>query len=799
VASDPPLSGYRVVDLSTWIAGAYATKLLADGGADVVKVEAPEGDPLRRWSASGAPIPADGDGALFNFLAASKRSVVVDPDADGGLAPLHQLLDGAEVAVWSPGSALSEHPGLAPDELRRAHPHLTVVALSSFGLTGPWRDRPATEFTLQAWSGGIIGLARGRPDRAPVQVGGQIGEWVAGTFAAVGALASRRRGGAEGELVDVSMLEALALSLTYHPVTFNDQMGGPMRRRRFVPTPGVGAARDGLVGLGVGTGQQWLDFAVMVGHPEWTEDPKLLLDRAALAPAIDEWIAGHTVEEVLDLASAFRIPNAPIADGANVTTFAHLRERGTFVANPRDGATNPGPPYRLDAARLRPPGPAPRLGEHAIDEATGPLPAAPRRSVAGARPFAGLRVLDMTSYWAGPLVGSVLGMLGADVIHLESAKRPDGLRLVGGVPPTEDQWWERGPIFTALNTNKRSLTLDLGDPRGIELLHRVVATCDVVIENHTPRVLDQLGLTFEALQADRPDLIMVRMPGFGLDGPWRDLPAFAFVIEDAAGLTWLTGHEDLLPIEPYCVGDPNAGLHALVGLLLALEHRDRTSEGGLVEAAMVDAALNITAEQVIEHSAYGSLLQRTGNRGPMAAPQNLYLSADEDHKGRRDTWVAIAVETDEQWVALGSALGEPDWATDAALATAAGRVGAHDAIDGHLQAWCDERTAEEVVDQLWSAGVPVGQVMQPHHQPELDQLQARGFFEEVDHPVAGRSRLSTLPFTLSGGPERVHARPAPLLGEHNEELLGELGLTPEEIEQLEADGVIGRTLRNLPT
>ena len=793
MSPDPPLSGCRVVDLSTWIAGAYATKLLADGGADVVKVEAPDGDPLRRWSASGATIPADDDGALFNFLGASKRSVVVDPDDGGDLASLHDLLAGAEVAVWSPGSAVGEHASLAPEELRRTHPHLTVVAISPFGLTGPWRDRPATEFTLQAWSGGIVGLARGRPDRAPVHVGGQIGEWVAGTFAAVGALASRRRGGPEGGLIDVSMLEALVLSLTYHPVTFNDQLGSPMRRRRFVPTPGVGAASDGLVGLGCGTGQQWLDFCMMVGHPEWTEDPKLFLDRTALTPTIDEWIGDHTVDEVLDQASAFRIPNAPIANGANVSTFAHFQERGTFVANPRDGVTNPGPPYRLGSAVLRPPGPAPRLGEHAIAEATAPSPAA-RRSGSGSLPFCGLRILDMTSYWAGPLVGSLLALLGADVIHLESTKRPDGVRLVGGVPPTEDQWWERGPIFSALNTNKRSLTLDLGDPRGIELLHRVVATCDVVVENHTPRVLDQLGLSFEALTADRPDLIMVRMPGFGLDGPWRDLPAFAFVIEDAAGMTWLTGHEDLLPFEPYCVGDPNAGLHALVGMLLALEHRDRTGEGGLVEAAMVDAALNVTAEQVIEHSAYGALLQRTGNRGPMAAPQNLYLSADEDHKGRRDSWVAIAVETDEQWAALGRALGEPAWATAPALATTAGRVAAHNAIDERLAAWCAERTAEAIVDQLWPAGVPVGQVMQPHHQPDLAQLEARGFFEEVDHPVAGRSRLSTLPFTLSGGPERVHTRPAPLLGEHNDELLAELGLSPEEIEQLEADGVIGRAL-----
>ena len=154
-----------------------------------------------------------------------------------------------------------------------AHPHLIVTSITPFGLEGPWRDKAATEFTLQAWSGAIVGLARGRPDRAPVFVGGQIGEWLSGVFGAIGTLAAVRRRESDGELVDVSMLEALAMCLTYYPVTFNDQLGRPMRRRRFVPTPGVGAARDGLVGLGCGTGQQWLDFCVMVEHPEWMEDP----------------------------------------------------------------------------------------------------------------------------------------------------------------------------------------------------------------------------------------------------------------------------------------------------------------------------------------------------------------------------------------------------------------------------------------------------------------------------------------------------------------------------------------------
>ncbi len=592
------------------------------------------------------------------------------------------------------------------------------------------------------------------------------------------------------------MLEALAMCLTYYPVTFHDQLGRPMRRRRFVPTPGVAAASDGLVGLGCGTGQQWLDFCTMVDHPEWMEDPKLFLDRTALAPAIDGWIAEHTVKEVLDLAAAFRIPNAPIANGSNVTMFEHFRERETFVENPRDGAANPRPPFRFGSARLRAPEAAPRLGDHSIEVIVQSATAerTPTTAASSASPFEGLRVLDMTAYWAGPLTGHLLALLGAEVIHLESSSRPDGARLVGGVPQTEDRFWERGPIFAALNTNKKSMTIDFQNPRGIDLVRRFVATCDVVVENYTPRVLDQLGLDYETLRVDRPDLVMLRMPGFGLDGPWRELSAFAFVIEDASGLTWLTGHPDILPFEPYSIGDPNAGLHALFGLMLALEHRERTGEGGLVEAAMVDAAVNVAAEQVIEASAYGALLARGGNRGPCAAPQNLYQAAGPDDDGRDDSWIAIAVATDEQWVSLRRALGEPEWSADPALATAAGRVREHDRLDAFLQAWCRAQPADEIVARLWDAGVPVGKVVQPHRQPELAQLEFRNFFEEVDHPVLGRSRYSTIPMRFSRGPKRLHERHAPLLGEHNEELLGELGLNRSEIDALEADGIIGGSL-----
>lgn len=788
------LDGYTVIDLSVGIAGGYCTKILADGGATVIKVEPPQGDPLRRWSASGAVIDADDDGALFSFLASSKRSVVVEPENPADAELLRALLRTADAVVWSRGSAIVALDEFTPAALARDYPHLTVTSITPFGLEGPWADKPATEFTVQAWSGGVIGLGRGAADRAPLFVAGQIGEWLAGAYAAAGTMAV-----ASG-LVDVSMLEVEILCLTYYSVSFLDALGRPFRDMRRLTIPGVATAADGLIALGCGTAQQWFDLCAMVGHDEWIDEASELsiTQQANIhAEEIYRWVRENRIEDILDLSSAFRIPNAPVGNGANVTLFDQFVERGTFVANPRDGFTQPGPPFRTTPPVARPPEPAPRLGEHTEEYRRNGIPGRESRplatgnSISAAMPFEGVRVLDMTSFWAGPSCTHVLAMLGADVIHVESTARPDGTRLIAGVPITEDQWWERSPIYSGLNTNKKSVTLDIRTERGVDLLRRLVETCDVVVENYTPRVLDQIGLDFGAVQQLRPDVIMMRMPGFGLDGPWRDKPAFAYVIEDSSGITWLTGHPDQNPVEPYSVGDPNAGLHGLNVLMLALEHRRRTGEGVRIEAAMVDAALNIAAEQVIEHSAYGNLLQRDGNRGPTAAPQNLYRTSELNEFGAPDDWVAIAVATDEQWECLVDALGRPPWATDDELGSVDGRRRRHDEIDDHLGAWCADRHGDEIVEMLWAAGVPVAKVMQPHRVADLPQVEFRGFYEWLDHPVNPAARHSTVPMRISTGPARFHRSAAPLLGQHNHEVLSGLGLSDAEIAELADQGVIG--------
>ncbi|MGH3557668.1 MAG: CoA transferase, partial [Mycobacterium sp.] len=417
-----PLHGYTVVDLSTGIAGAYCTKLLADGGAQVVKVEPPHGDPLRRWSASGARIEPGCDGALFCFLACSKHSVVAHPDIDGDIEFVNGLLASADAVVWSRGSPIAECDAFTPTALRRSHPHLTVTCITPFGLEGPWHDRPATEFTLQAWSGGIVGLGRGSPDRAPVFVGGQIGEYLAGAYASAATLTSRLRqiNSGAGELVDLSMLETQILGLTYYPVTYFEMLGRPWRDARKVTVPGIACAKDGLVDVGCGTAQQWFDLCAMTGHQEWIdeESPLSITEQAnEKAEEIYAWVASQTVEEIRDIATAFRIPNAPVANGANITGSDHFQQRRSFVANPRDRFCQPDHPYRMGPALLRPPQPAPRLGEHTARYRQSRLPArqpSVESGVADRLPFKGLRVLDMTTFWAGPCCTHFLAMLGAE-------------------------------------------------------------------------------------------------------------------------------------------------------------------------------------------------------------------------------------------------------------------------------------------------------------------------------------------------------------------------------------------------
>jgi len=800
-----PLTGTVVLDLSSDIAGAYCTKTLADGGAEVIKLEPPAGDPLRHWARSRA-LESDETGALFEFLGCSKKSVLVDPDAEPDQEFVRTLARASDIIVWTPGTVLAQE--LPPQSLSALAPAAVVCAITPFGMSGPWAGRAAAELSLQAWSGGIYG--RGKPTRPPVHVGGRPGLWIAGICAAVGILAARYRAEERGvgELLDVSVLDALTLASHMYPVTITSAreslgIAPPPHRPRGIPIPAIHRARDGWVGFMVVTAAMWDSFCLLCGHPEWREDGSLRAyagrraRRAELEAAIDEWAASNTVAEILEFAALLRVPAAPVSDGRTVTEVEHFQARGFYRPNPRSGIPQPAPPYIFDGSlATTPPAPAPLLGEHTEEVHRRTLtPKAVAAAPPPARlPFEGLRIADFTAFWAGPIVGHFFAMLGAEVIHIESPRSPDGMRGHSLRGVDEEQWWEYTPVFHGPNTNKLGATIDMGTEEGRGLARKLIAECDVVIENFSPRVIEHWGLDYDALKAVRSDIILLRMPAFGLSRPRRDRTGYAPNLEQSWGLAWMTGYPDDAPQAPNGMCDPLAGTHATAALLFALQHRRHTGEGCRIEVPMVSSALNIAAEQVLEYHAYGQVLERDGNQG-QDAPHNLYLANDVDEAGQRDVWVAIAVESDQHWQALRDALGRPDWSRPPALETAKCRHAAREQLDEQLAAWCAVRSSTEIADRLGDAGVPVGIVIDPGQAHRLVHHQARGTYQKVTHPLCGEELHIAYPVRFSSGPEQFHRKPAPLLGQHNVSLFaGLLGVSPEEIAALSESGVISDRL-----
>ena len=399
--------------------------------------------------------------------------------------------------------------------------------------------------------------------------------------------------------------------------------------------------------------------------------------------------------------------------------------------------------------------------------------------------MAGLRVADFTAFWAGPSVTHLLAGLGAEVVKIESLQRPDAMRLTSA-RPGDERWLEWSAVFHGVNANKRSITLDLTDRRGHELACQLIARSDVVIENFSPRVMDGFGLGWEKVSSINPAVVMVRMPAFGLSGPWRDRTGFAMTVEQASGLAWRTGYADGPPMDVGGVCDPLGGMHGVVALVAALGRRQETGEGCLVEVPLVDVALNAAAEQLLQFSATGQLLGRTGNRDPTVAPQGVYRCLGDDE------WLALSVLDAGQWHALRRVVGLPSWADDPALDDVEGRASAHDRIDERLSRWCLTAGSDELAERLIARGVPAAAVTAPAAVTGNPQLVARGFFETLEHPVVGRYTLPSLPFQLRGIPRRWIRSAPPTLGQHNREVLeGRLGLDARAFRDLEESRVVG--------
>jgi crotonobetainyl-CoA:carnitine CoA-transferase CaiB-like acyl-CoA transferase len=777
------LEDLRVVDLTGGLAGAYCTKLLADAGADVVVVES-VGDGARWPETPG----------LFAFLQTSKRSVRRGHEAE--------LVRSADIVVAG--------TDLDVAAARRSAPSQVVVTISPFGSSGPWVGRPATEFTLEAACGSTGG--RGLPGQTPLSAGGRLGEWMAGTYAAVGALSGWWRASrtGEGDHVDVALLDCMAVSMVTFPSVFAEfalTCGRPpmFAASRKIEVPSIEPTADGWVNFTTNSAQQFADFSLLIGQPDLGEDERYARATQRFAHREEFWEMTRAYTRprssavVLDEAGLLRIPVAPVLDGSTVLEFEQFVARGVFVEHPSGQFRQPRIPYRLHGVAPRPFGPVPEAGAHDGTVDWGPRPPTGRPTATTTTttttlPLAGVRVVDLTAWWAGPCATNALACLGADVIKVESVTRPDLMRFSSTKAPGDPQWWEWGPLAHAANTNKRGITLDLSRPEGHGVALRLLATADLVFENFTPRVMEQFDLDWDRLHQVNPGLSLVRMPAFGLDGPWRNRPGFAQTMESLTGMAALTGWPDGSPVLVGGAGDPIAGLHATFASLVALCARDESDHGYLVEATMVEAALNAAAMSAITTQLTGTAPRRLGNRSRIGSvPQGVYRCAG------LDDWVAIEVTNDDQWGGLCDVIGRPgDDPPDRALAgvdltKGSARQLHEEALDGWLSAATLSWDAEGLVRRLVEVGVPAAVVIPPAQVAENPQLVHRGLFETEHHPVTGQHKMPGLPFSLTSIDHWIRTA-APVLGQHNDEILGELGLDATARQALRSQHIIGEDL-----
>lgn len=410
--------------------------------------------------------------------------------------------------------------------------------------------------------------------------------------------------------------------------------------------------------------------------------------------------------------------------------------------------------------------------------------------------LAGLRILDLTQIAAGPYATLLLGFMGAEIIKVESCARMDINR--GQARPTPETYrmypqgipgerpWNRAAHHIHRNGNKLSLTLDLAKPRGKELFIQLVAMCDALIENYRASVLDRLGLGYDVLAGVNPQLVYVKISSQGATGPEQDYGSLGSTLEQTAGLASVTGYGEGQPLmtnETY--PDPVVGLLAVGALMAALRRRRQTGKGGFVDLSQREVTVTLLGEAVVDYALSGRVAAAIGNRHPRMAPHGVYPCRGED------MWVAVAVGSDAEWHGLCQALGQPELAEDARFATPVARGRNQALLDDMLSAWTRAHDHFQAMYLLQAHGVPAGAVLKGGEVIVDPHLEARAFWDTVDHPEAGTYRQVSTPWRLSKHARRVTA-PAPGLGEHNRYVLGELlGLSAQDIATLEAQGIIG--------
>lgn len=782
-----PLEGLRVLDMADERA-ELCGRVLADLGADVVRLEPPGGSPSRRL-----PPMVGERSAFFEVRNFNKRSGVVDLGTDEGRRRLTDLLGRADVWIETTRPGHLAGLGLDPLEMSQRRPHLIVASITDFGQTGPYRDYEATDDVLTAIGGEIF--RSGVVGRPPLLVPGSFAYDVSGVMAAFAVLVAhfQRLATGRGQHLDFSMLEAVAQVTDWSLANYSAiaAAGGPyleVRAGSGIVYP-MYPCRDGYVRLVILSPRQWHAMRAWLGDPEFLQDPhwdsllgRMSIQEDVLDPLYKELFMTMGMSELSAEAQRRGIVMTPVLHPRAVLDTEHFRARRSFAEIDLDGrrAMVAAGVLEIDGKRAGFRAPAPSLGQHDADiEASWPDE---RTSASGAAsgglPLQGLRVVDFGHGGVGVEAGRLFAEYGADVIKVESRAYPDFIRLVGGS--------EMSPSFASSSRSKRSLGVNIKTPRGLELVKRLISEADVVIENNSTGTMADLGLDYETLRQVNPRLVMVSSQLMGSTGPWAAWLGYGPSTRPAGGMTWLWNFPDggMPPGAGVIFPDHLVGRVCALGAMAGLTARRRTGAGAHFEAAQVETVLTCMAQYFLQESVEPGSVHPLGNRRDRGAPWGVYQCAGSER------WVVITVRHDDDWARLRQALGDPAWAADPAFAAVDGRRAAHDLIDAELSAWCAGRSDREAMETLQRFGVPAGMMSYASDEPDDPHLQARGYLAEIDQPGVGPMILEG-PAFYGSEMDRPFIGPAPALGEHTRDIATSLlGLTGAETEELIRAGVL---------
>jgi crotonobetainyl-CoA:carnitine CoA-transferase CaiB-like acyl-CoA transferase len=841
-----PLQGIRVVELAGLPAAAYAARLMADFGAEVIKVEPPGGDPLRRCE----PF-VEGTSAWFAYLNYGKKSVVAEgAEVDALIADADMLIvsdhghDRTARVPRASSSVMSARDARGPIE--------PITVRVGWFAPGPYENFHGSDSVCRALAGAtfLTGTPEGPPLAQPDYQAGIVG----GLAAFIPAMAALLAGDAAPRTIEVSVHEACVALAEYQAVEM--RAGIVPRRRwglnRYSPTYplGIYPCKEGWLGVTIVTPAQWKTYCELLGMPDLARHPDYVMgpDRLPKADAIETRILPvlkqKTAAEWFALGLEHRLPFAIVPDMAGVLASSVFRARNAIVSITVGGrkVEAPGNPFHLGLTPpihggavpdtpLRPrergerEGPTPQAWEgevgvaavvdaptgncdvaatpphiNSIETGTathltlpslrdGPLPLPPLRGRRGVSslPLVGMRIVDLSMGWAGPTVTRHLADLGADIVKVEACGYPDWWRGVDNRPAVVDQLlYEKTLRFNIMNRNKRAITLDLTTAEGANLLKALVKDADAVVENYSADVLPKLGLDYESLRRVNRSLVMMSMTAFGTGTEWRDSRAYGSTLEHGSGLPSLNGNDSDPPVKNHLAyGDPVGGMNGVCALLVALVHRRRTGKGQYIDLSQVQCLLLFAGVAALLTSASGVVPKRLGNRHPGLAPHNIFPAAGED------SWILVAATDDAMWTRLCQIIGREDLASEATLGSLQGRRAQENRIDQAITAWTRGRTADEAMMLLQRAGVAAGVVRPPGDLFDDPQLSHRGFWQFVERAHIGRHAQPSPPYRFDTKPLPVRW-PAATLGQFNAEVLGELlGLGADELARLEATGVIG--------